>query len=271
MEKKITEVIPQKMATGKFKDPYADEVLTDEEIEAALRKARHDKAIARKEREYLEKISKPKEYPKPTFEQFKQAILDKIIHKIPDYILDEHNQHNFDLLCLYFYGHPDFETIDNGRYRLNKGIALLGPIGCGKTSMLAGFSINHINPFIVISCRKVAGEYALKDNGGSITIDRYSCPAEVPPFEFYGHKFVGRLFDDLGTENVKKHFGNESNVMEEILLNRYDNLDLIGKTHITSNLSAEQIEEIYGPRVRSRLRQMCNFLVFNPKGADRRK
>lgn len=270
MEKSITEGIRQKLGTEQFKDPYADEVLTEEEVEAALRKARYNKAIARNEREYLEKISKPKEYPKPTIDQFSGFILNKIKVDIPDYVLDDDNKHNFHLLCLYFMGDPEFETIDGGRYRLNKGIALLGPIGCGKTSMIYAFNINPTNPFVPVSCRTVAGDYSLKD-GGNIAIQKYSSVAEVPAYEFFGHKYVGRLFDDLGTENAKKHFGNESNVMEEIILNRYENADLKGKTHITSNLSAEQIEELYGPRVRSRLRQMCNFIVFNSKGGDRRK
>lgn len=271
MEKHISEVIPQKMGTAKFEDPYKDEVLTPEEVEDALRVARRTKAVARHEREYLAAISKPKEYPKPSLAEFRVAVLDKIKTAIPDYVLDNDNKHNFELLCLYFTGNPEFEKVDNGRYRLNKGIALLGPIGCGKTSMILGFNINPVNPFVSVSCRKVASDYALKEHGGSITIEKYSGVAEVPAFEYFGHKYVGRLFDDLGTENAKKHFGNESNVMEEIILNRYDNPNLTGKTHITTNLSAEQIEELYGPRVRSRLRQMCNFLVFNPKGGDRRK
>lgn len=270
MEQKISEDIRQRLGTAKFEDPYKDEQLSDEEVEMAMQAARRNKAIARNEREYLERISKPKEYPKPTYNQFKNYVLGKIMSEIPDYALDEDNEHNFHLLCLYFLGDPCFETIDGGKYSFKKGIALLGPIGCGKTSMINGFNNNPVNPFVPISCRIVAGEYSLKD-GGNIAIQKYSNVAEVPPYEFFGHKYVGRLFDDLGTENAKKHFGNESNVMEEIILNRYDNKELVGKTHFTTNLSADQIEEFYGPRVRSRLRQMCNFLVFNPKGGDRRK
>lgn len=271
MEKKLGEVMPQKVGTAKFKDPYADEPLSDDEIETALRKARHDKATARKEREYLAALSKPKQYPKPTLQEFKEGVLAKIRLKIPDYVLDPYNEHQFHILSLYFMGDPLLEIIDGGKWRLNKGWALLGPIGCGKTSMIMGFNVNPTNCFGGVSCRKVAADYAQKDSGGSLTIDRYSGVLEAPPFDNWGQRFIGRMFDDLGTENNKKHFGNESNVMEEIILNRYDNIDLTAKTHFTSNLSAEQIEEVYGPRVRSRLRQMCNFLTFNPKGGDRRK
>jgi hypothetical protein len=59
--------------------------------------------------------------------------------------------------------------------------------------------------------------------------------------------------------------------MGEILLSRYDlfiNKKII--THITTNLSASEIEAAYGNRVRSRLRQMLNLIAFNPITKDKR-
>jgi hypothetical protein len=59
--------------------------------------------------------------------------------------------------------------------------------------------------------------------------------------------------------------------MGEILLSRYDlfiNKKII--THITTNLSASEIEAAYGNRVRSRLRQMLNLIAFNPVTKDKR-
>jgi DNA replication protein DnaC len=271
MEKKVDEAIRQKVGTAKFKDPYEHIELSEEEIDTALRKARHDKAAAIKEREYFESLSKPKTYPSLTLAQFREGVLAKIRMKIPNYTIDEYNERQFEALCLYFMRDPKLETIENGRFKLNKGWALLGPIGCGKTSLISGFNINPTNCFGITSCRVVAAEYSEKEGGGAATIKRYSKPLEVPAYDNWGQKNIGLLFDDLGTENAKKHFGNESNVMEEIILNRYDNFELTGKTHFTSNLTAELIEDNYGPRVRSRLRQMCNFLVFEPRGGDRRK
>ena len=78
-------------------------------------------------------------------------------------------------------------------------------------------------------------------------------------------------FDDLGTENNLKYFGNECNVMAEIVLSRYD--IFISKkipTHITSNLSASEIEAHYGLRVRSRLRQMVNLISYDKNTIDKR-
>jgi DNA replication protein DnaC len=78
-------------------------------------------------------------------------------------------------------------------------------------------------------------------------------------------------FDDLGTENNLKYFGNECNVMAEILLSRYD-LFISKKlqTHITTNLSATEIETHYGNRVRSRLRQMVNLIAYDKATPDKR-
>ena len=76
---------------------------------------------------------------------------------------------------------------------------------------------------------------------------------------------------DLGTENNLKYFGNECNVMAEILLSRYD--IFISKkllTHITTNLSATEIEQHYGNRVRSRLREMVNLIAYDKSTPDKR-
>lgn len=68
-----------------------------------------------------------------------------------------------------------------------------------------------------------------------------------------------------------KYFGNETNVMAEILLSRYDLL--INRkipTHLTTNLSASEIESAYGNRVHSRMRQMFNLIAFENSTPDKR-
>jgi len=42
-------------------------------------------------------------------------------------------------------------------------------------------------------------------------------------------------------------------------------------THITTNLNAEEIEDRYGNRVRSRLREMVNVIGFDKNTKDKRK
>jgi hypothetical protein len=85
---------------------------------------------------------------------------------------------------------------------------------------------------------------------------------------------VRYCFDDLGVEQNLKYFGNECNVMAEILLSRYDIFTTKKiQTHITTNLSATEIEieNQYGNRVRSRLRELCNLIAYDRHSTDKRK
>lgn len=142
---------------------------------------------------------------------------------------------------------------------------LSGPIGCGKTSLM--FLLRHFMPqqnqFTVKSCRDISFEF-IKE--GYITIQKYS------HLSFKNHEPIVYCFDDLGTENNLKFYGNECNIMAEILLSRYDlfiNRKLI--THITTNLSASEIEASYGNRLRSRMREQFNLISFNSDTKDKRK
>lgn len=65
-------------------------------------------------------------------------------------------------------------------------------------------------------------------------------------------------------ENNLKYYGNECNVIAEILLSRHDIFTSKKiQTHITTNLSASEIENNYGNRVRSRLRELCNLIAYD--------
>jgi hypothetical protein len=97
-------------------------------------------------------------------------------------------------------------------------------------------------------------------------------------------------FDDIGIEPMGKHFGVDSNLISEILLIRYELFTYkpkltsivyskkpaskIGKaivTHGTTNLNADEIEERYGNRVRSRMRELFNLIAFDKESIDKRR
>lgn len=158
----------------------------------------------------------------------------------------------------------DEQTCNELNIDLNKGILLTGPIGCGKTTLMN--LMKHLaqpnNKFSVKPCRDISFEF-IQD--GYIIIHKYSIGK---PYQFEPRNYC---FDDLGTENNLKYFGNECNVIAEILLNRYD-LFISKKlqTHITTNLSAIEIEKNYGNRVRSRLREMVNLIAYDKTTPDKR-
>jgi hypothetical protein len=59
--------------------------------------------------------------------------------------------------------------------------------------------------------------------------------------------------------------------MSEILLSRYDLYMSHGMiTHVTANLNSQDIEDVYGKRVRSRMRQMFNLIAFPADTPDKR-
>ena len=163
----------------------------------------------------------------------------------------------------------DKNTADLKGINLNKGILLTGPVGSGKTSLmnLMRFFLQNQTPHFVKPCRDIAFEY---EKEGFDVIHRYSGITSLPGKQ---KKIVKTFcFDDLGTEQILHHYGKECNVMTEIILSRYDYFIRHKRlTHFTTNLSADEIEDIYGSRIRSRLREMCNLIAFPINTPDKRK
>lgn len=75
----------------------------------------------------------------------------------------------------------------------------------------------------------------------------------------------------MGVETKGRHFGKDCNVMGEILLSRYDLFQKRKiKTHATTNLNAQELEERYGNRVRSRMWQIFSLIAFYKESVDKR-
>ena len=168
------------------------------------------------------------------------------------------------ILKLLYYFTNNEEKAKEHKIDLNKGIMLSGPIGCGKTTLLDLMKLIAVpeKKYLLTTSRDISFEF-IQD--GYEVIQRYSKGIQGQ------HIRRNIAFDDLGTERNLKYYGNECNIMAEILLSRYD-LFIAHKnvTHITTNLSATELEEYYGNRVRSRLRNMCNLIFFDKEAVDKR-
>ena len=176
-----------------------------------------------------------------------------------------HYQDHELLFKLLIYVIRDKENAERLNIQLNKGILLSGPVGCGKTSLM---SILRFFPpidsrYVMKSCRDVSFEFIQEGYAVIIRYSRNSFNHEKP--RVY-------CFDDLGTEQSLKYYGNECNVLGEILLSRYEYfISQKMVTHMTTNLSASEIESGYGNRIRSRLREMFNLVAFKTNAIDKRK
>ncbi|WP_136468588.1 ATPase [Flagellimonas onchidii] len=159
-------------------------------------------------------------------------------------------------LCLYFI--QDRIACKEFGIDIDKGILLSGPVGCGKTSLirLLKHLVPHRKPYEVVPTRNIVFGF---NHIGYKTIEDYGNT------QFF-------CFDDLGVEPMGRHYGKDCNVMGEILLSRHDLfLDKKIKTHATTNLNAAELEELYGIRVRSRMRQLFNLVAFDRGSRDKRK
>ena len=179
------------------------------------------------------------------------------------FIIDEYNKSLITGLCLYFANSP--KAADYG-FDLKKGLLLLGGVGVGKTLIMKAFSLNQNTSFRVVRSRDISYDFADKGFG---VVKLYSELTTIP-VNIYGQNELGICIDDLGTDEERKHYGDKANALTEIVLNRYD-LGRHNMTHITTNLNAKAIEQVYGLRVRSRMREMFNQVSFGNQSPDRRK
>lgn len=167
-------------------------------------------------------------------------------------IVNQHNKHLITTICFFISGDERFKTELNLDFR--KGLLIRGISGLGKTHLLKCVAENDLNPIKIISMIEVADEIKQE---GEYRIEM-------------GRNRIMYL-DDVGTEEATvNHYGTKinffKNFIETVYLRNIENG--FGKLIISTNNSYSEIEEKYGFRVRSRMRDMFN--VIEVKGEDMR-
>lgn len=174
----------------------------------------------------------------------------------PGFVVREEFKDNISKVFDYAIGYPH-EGIN-----LSKGLWLAGDVGTGKSTLLEivrrFVKLNlTLEPtefgqsekmFVITNAAKACLWYSDEANGGLAAIERLTNG--------------NRAFDELGSEPEKaKYFGTELNVMQQILQTRYDGRDKY-TTHVTTNMTMEDVTARYGGRIEDRCSQMFNVITF---------
>ena len=181
----------------------------------------------------------------------------------PNSKLPENISPTYDLLIDYFF------FPEKSKLNPKKGLFIKGEIGVGKTAMITIFRniLRQIQRgFNVVSCRYIVRDFM---KSGAEIIDRYGrysfAKSDRDTFDI--EKPIIYCFDELGIEDTNsKLYGNQSNIMAEILIDRYEKLISNGMiTHVTTNLTPDACEALYGNRLRDRMREMFNVITITGK------
>lgn len=139
---------------------------------------------------------------------------------------------------------PEYDQIiewlnDNKR----KGLALIGSVGMGKTSIMA-----YVIPVLFEVCHK--------------KIILVKLATELKMEEITNGQGWVIAIDDIGMENIKNDYGTKTDIVAEAINNAeyYSKMLLL-----TSNLTEEELIERYGLRTFDRIRRLCKIVVFKGK------
>lgn len=167
--------------------------------------------------------------------------------------VNENNKHLITTLCYFLSRDKKFET-ELG-FSFNKGLLIRGISGLGKTHLVRCLEENELNPIRILSMIEITDEIKMQ---GEYEVSMQN------------NKVV--YLDDVGTEEpVVNHYGTKvtffKNYIELVYLKSHNKI--FSNLMISTNNSFSEIEEKYGFRVRSRMKEMFN--VIDVKGHDMRK
>lgn len=157
-------------------------------------------------------------------------------------VVNDHNKKLISALCFLVSNDARYEN--EYRYSFNKGLLIRGASGLGKTHLVRCIEDNGLKPIYTLSMLEITDE--IKSNG------EYE-------IQIGNRKII--YLDDVGTEEaIVNHYGTKitffKNFIETMYLRRKNFSDLI----LSTNLNFKGIEEKYGFRVASRMRDMFNVL-----------
>lgn len=145
-------------------------------------------------------------------------------------------------ICFFFGNDIRFES-ELG-YSFKKGLMIAGDAGLGKTEIIKAISQNPIFPIQVYPMGRICDKVK-----------------EVGKFSINPYGMV--MLDDVGTEqNPIKHYGTDIFWFKEFIEDYYSQGQPFTRLIITTNCDGNGIEQLYGNRIRDRLREMMNPILL---------
>ncbi len=147
-----------------------------------------------------------------------------------------------------------FINSQEGELDLNKGILIWGGVGTSKTTLLKTFE-----EFTKVNDLPTKFQFSKMERLVSIA----TTEPKALPNHLKALTQQNRVFDDWGVE-VNDKWGDGKTYFNNIILARYKKRANI-KTHFTTNYSLspnniKNLEQIYSPRIISRLKEMVNLV-----------
>lgn len=241
------------------------EYLTSSDIVDLIYKAYRAKYTEAKQSQYEQMLKRP---AYPTFNNFDEYELYALsvaqtLAEQEDFDFDvkSHQTQLFSELVAYFGGFHDQLQILSPR---KKGIMVVGPMGIGKTFLFKIFRSNPYQSFKLVSAKNIAKAAKADSNSFFESIKKWFEPNIAN--NFFGQRQLALMIDDLGTEENINDFGNKTNVIQDLIEERYESFkkDKLPNLFITTNLTKDQLTERYGARVVDRLSEMLNIYSFDP-------
>lgn len=207
-------------------------------------------------------------------ELFKQLLFENLLMFNRNYVVDQYSGPIIDQISRIY-------TEDKGiRYRnsfnFSKGLLIMGKVGCGKTLILKALT-NLLGRFLFWEGRYPTSQigvsyfpaYVITDSFIKMGYDIFNVDTNLCESGLSFRKNLNKpniFIDDIGSENIVSNYGNQTNVIGELFLRRYDSRDTV---FATTNLDPKSLLSFYGDRVYSRMSEMMHFCVM--EGDDRRK
>lgn len=166
---------------------------------------------------------------------------------------DEQKMPAIKAIC--FFVSRDDRFINELGYDSQKGLLIRGPTGTGKTHLVRCVEDNPLNPILTLSMLDI--------------VDKIKADGEFK-INIKGEKLI--YLDDVGTEEaIVNHYGTKVSWFKNFIEGIYLKTKCFNHLIITTNLNFKGMEDHYGVRVASRMREMFNVIDLNGEDLRNKK